>query len=97
MVRTTATEPQTALAGVILKISLVRFKASMATFSEERMFSRRSCRSGFGVMVEARGGRQEGAWRASREDSAETSGHFDLPRVVPSPGRAERGNLARDD
>ena len=36
MVRRIATEPKTALAGVMLEISLARFRPSMAMFSEER-------------------------------------------------------------
>ena len=40
MVRRMATEPNTALAGVILEISFARFSPSMATFSEERAPSR---------------------------------------------------------
>ena len=34
------TEPRTALAGVALEISFTRFRASMATFKEERRPSR---------------------------------------------------------
>ena len=40
MVRRMATEPKTALAGVMLESSLARFRASMAIFREERAESR---------------------------------------------------------
>jgi hypothetical protein len=36
MVRRALTEPKTAFAGVALEISFARFRASMATFREER-------------------------------------------------------------
>jgi hypothetical protein len=44
IVRITLKEPKTGLAGVILQNSLARSETSMATFSEERMISRRFCR-----------------------------------------------------
>ena len=40
MARSTLTEPKTALAGVALEISFVRFRASIAAFNEERRPSR---------------------------------------------------------
>jgi len=55
MVRTTLTEPKTALAGVMLEISFARFMASMAAFNGEIAPSRRSGRLDVVAMVEARG------------------------------------------
>ena len=40
MVRTTLTEPKTALAGVMLEISFARFMASVAAFKDVRTPSR---------------------------------------------------------
>jgi hypothetical protein len=40
MVRRTPTEPNAATAGVILDSSFARFRPSMATFNEERTWSR---------------------------------------------------------
>jgi hypothetical protein len=54
MVRTTPTEPKTALAGVMLAISFARFMASMAAFNVEKVTSR--CRWDFASMVDTRGG-----------------------------------------
>ena len=64
--RMTPTEPQTAFAGVMLSISFVIFKTSIATFSEEKTLSWRSGRWGFGAIV---------LTRRSCE-RRETSGHF---------------------
>lgn len=63
MVRMALTEPQTALAGVMLKSSFVRLVASMATFSKDRVFSRRFGRCGFVSMfdVEATGRKRRNA------------------------------------
>ena len=85
MVRMTLTEPQTAFAGVMLKISLVRFKASMATFSEERtLSSERFDRWGFGVMVDMRV--QHPSCEEDHKDVDERSSRYDMPRA----GRAAR-------
>ena len=63
MVRITLTGPQTALAGVALKISLVMFKASIAMFSEERVLSRCFGRWGFEAMMGTRGRGVKATWR----------------------------------
>ena len=61
IVRRTLTEPNTALAGVILAASFARFVISMATFNKERGPSRRLCRREFASMVDSRGGCEK--WR----------------------------------
>ena len=63
MVRITLTGPQTALAGVALKISLVMFKASIAMFSEERALSRCFVRWGLEAMAGTRGRGEKATWR----------------------------------
>ena len=55
IVRTTLTEPKTALAGVMLDISFARFKASMATFNADIAPSRSLGRWDPAFMVETRG------------------------------------------
>ena len=59
MVRTTLTEAKAAFAGVPSNMSFMTFRASIATFNEERATSRRSGCWGFGNMVDiaARKGR----------------------------------------
>jgi len=52
MVRRMATDPKTALAGVMLESSLARFRPSMATSNEERIPSRPLRRWDLSVMVE---------------------------------------------
>jgi len=69
MVRTTLTEPKTALAGVMLEISFARLMASMATFNDERAPSRR--RWVFGSIVEAQGSREEAVRHAGCEERPE--------------------------
>jgi len=56
MVRRMATEPKTALAGVILESSLARFRPSMAMFSEERPPSRPFGCWDVSVMIGTQGG-----------------------------------------
>ena len=67
--RITLTEPQTALAGVILKISFVRLKVSMVTFSKERVLSRRFDWCDLGSMVET-----EGSWEKARRWTTDRRG-----------------------
>ena len=62
IVRRMATEPKTALAGVMLEISLARFRPSMAMFSEERTPSRPLGCWDLSVMVETQGGWGEAVW-----------------------------------
>ena len=60
MVRRMATEPKTALAGVILETSFARFRPSMAVVSEERTSSDHP--SDLSVMVEMQGGCEGEVW-----------------------------------
>ena len=57
MVRITLTEAKAAFAGVPSIKSFITFKASIATFNEEKATSRRSGCWGFRTMVAARKGR----------------------------------------
>ena len=56
MVRRMLTEPETALAGVILESSSTRFSPSVATFSKERASSRPFGSLYFSAMAETQGG-----------------------------------------
>ena len=59
IVRRMATEPKTALAGVMFESSLARFRPSIAIFSEERTPSRPFGRWDLSVMVETQGSCEE--------------------------------------
>ena len=61
VVRTKATVPKTALAGVAFAISFARFMASMATFSEETVLSSRWTPAS---MVETRGSGEKTVWNS---------------------------------
>ena len=73
MVRRIATEPNTACAGGILpQESFARFRKSMATFSEERRFSRPfCCWELFVSMVEGRGSCESRVWRTGCAEGRE--------------------------
>lgn len=75
IVRRILTEPKMALTGVMLEISFPRFRASIATFNEERA----SGRFGLASMFETRSGRERKAWRAGCE---ERPGHPN-PAILP--------------
>ena len=68
--RITLTEPKTALAGVILETSFVRFKASMNAFNVKTVFSCPLGRWDSACMVETRG---SGGGRVRREGYEEGS------------------------
>ena len=70
MVRRALTEPKTALAGVALEISFARFKASIATFKEERRPSRVFDSWGLVAIVEVGFGCEWTVQRASHEGRA---------------------------
>ena len=72
IVRRTLTEPNAALAGVMLEISFARSMASMAAFNDERTPSSRRCdRRESASMVETRGRQENDAFqRAVREDTS---------------------------
>ena len=71
IVRTTLTEPKTALAGVILEISFARFKASIATFNAEIAPSRSLGRLDPAFMVETQGGGERTVQSGGREKGLE--------------------------
>ena len=70
MVRRIVTVPKTALAGVMLEISLARLRASMAIFSEERMASRPFGRWDSVVIVEVQGSCEKAARCGSSEEES---------------------------
>ena len=61
IVRRTLAEPKTALAGVMLEISFVRFRASIVTFKVERVVPFPLFCWDFGAIVESRG-RKDSIW-----------------------------------
>ena len=68
IVKITATEPKTALAGVMLEISFARFEASMSTFKAERTPSRSFGRWEFVAIDETRGICEKVAWTKAAKD-----------------------------
>ena len=65
------TDPNTALAGVILEISFARFMASMAIFNEEMALSRPFGRWGLVSIVETQGGSENMVLReAARKNTS---------------------------
>ena len=71
IVRRALTVPKAALAGVMLEISFARFRASMATFSEETTPSRPFGRRNLAAMVEAQGDWDKAVRRTGCEEEAE--------------------------
>ena len=66
-----AVEPNAALAGVMVDASFARLRASMATFSEERVSSCPFGRWDLVAMVEAQGRDEKAVRRAGREQGLE--------------------------
>ena len=89
IIKITANEPKTALAGVALEISFARFEASMSTFKAERIPSRSFGRWEFVAIVETRGSREKAVWtKAAKNPNPNTEGQMggvfvfrDMPRA----------------